>query len=408
MTDPAFPANEAERLHALHSYAILDTGSEAVFDDVVSMAAQLCDAPVSLISLVDRDRCWFKANYGLPGMTEAPRRIAYAAHAINFPGETMVITDALTDARFSDCPLVRTDPPMRFYAGTPLVDTDGYALGTLCIIDHKPRQLEEQHYRSLRTLAKHAVNHIEQRRHYNRLTALNQELQRKNEEISEYISFISHDLRQPLRTILWYVDMLQEEHGAEFSPAALQHIINLTATGERMGRMIDHLVSFARLGRHRNRSTFSPAAVLDEVLQDCAAALADGVEVIVTPLPPTVTGYRTEFGQLLQNLVSNALKFTRSGVPARITVAGTEHGDHLRFTVSDNGIGIADRDRPRVFDMFERGSSGERYEGSGLGLAFCRKIVGFHGGSIGVESTEGAGSTFWFTLPKQGHDVREN
>lgn len=148
---PPKPANEAERLLLLNTLQVLDTPEEAVFDDLVRQAANMLDTPIALVSLVDEFRQWFKAHHGLDAR-ETSRTIAFCAHAINGT-DLFVVEDAREDPRFSSNPLVRGAPHIRFYAGMPLIMPSGEALGTLCVIDRKPRTLSESQALALRFLA---------------------------------------------------------------------------------------------------------------------------------------------------------------------------------------------------------------------------------------------------------------
>jgi GAF domain-containing protein len=134
---------EEARLEALRRYRILDTPQENDFDDIVRLAAAICQTPISLVSLVDRDRQWFKGRHGLD-IAETPRRMSFCSHSIQKPDETTIVPDTLQDERFADNELVTDGPRIRFYAGAPLVTPEGHALGTLCVIDKKPRQLTDQ------------------------------------------------------------------------------------------------------------------------------------------------------------------------------------------------------------------------------------------------------------------------
>lgn len=159
MTEPRIAQNETQRLRALHAYKILDTLAEQAYDDLTGLAAQICDAPIALISLVDRDRQWFKSRVGLDA-EETSRKVSFCAHAIHHPGELLEVADALEDQRFAGNPLVTGDPHIRFYAGMPIVDAAGLALGTLCVIDRKPRVLKQAQRRALKALSRQVMAQI--------------------------------------------------------------------------------------------------------------------------------------------------------------------------------------------------------------------------------------------------------
>lgn len=156
------PSNEAERLRALRLFRILDSGSEKAFDDLTRLAAAICETPIGLITLVDEERQWFKSRVGL-NATETSREVAFCAHAI-LQDDVFVVGDASTDPRFAANALVTSDPSIRFYAGAPLVVADGLSLGTLCVIDSKPRQLTDAQLDALRTLRQAVVTQLELRR----------------------------------------------------------------------------------------------------------------------------------------------------------------------------------------------------------------------------------------------------
>src|SRR5882672_10843591 len=171
MTAP-IPKNEKQRLKVLWQYCVLDTMPEEIFDDLTELAARICEAPVAMITLVDEDRQWFKAKVGV-SINETSRDISFCAHAITQPG-LFIVPDATRDERFAKNPLVKSDPKVRFYAGAPLVTPDGYALGTLCVIDKVPRELRPDQKQALRILARHVVTQLELRRHARELAAARQ------------------------------------------------------------------------------------------------------------------------------------------------------------------------------------------------------------------------------------------
>jgi hypothetical protein len=150
-------ADESARQRALDTYRIVDTLPEQAYDDIVRLATAVCDAPIALVSLIDRDRQWFKANVGMEG-TGTRRDLAFCNHAIDSPGQLMEVTDAALDARFVDNPLVTGGQHLRFYAGVPLVTPGGQAIGTICVMDRKPRVLDQVQRDALAALARMTMN----------------------------------------------------------------------------------------------------------------------------------------------------------------------------------------------------------------------------------------------------------
>jgi PAS domain S-box-containing protein len=172
----ALPANETERLAALHAYQLLDTPAEQAFDDFTRLASQLCETPMALLTLIDEDRQWFKARVGLH-VPETPRDVAFCAHSILHEGVTEV-ADATRDERFADNPFVTSAPCIRFYAGAPVVTPEGYPLGTLCVLDSVPRELSHEQREGLEALSRQVMVQLELRRH---ALAMEEEMERRRE-----------------------------------------------------------------------------------------------------------------------------------------------------------------------------------------------------------------------------------
>jgi len=157
MIRPKDHLREGERLASLKSYSVLDSLPEEDYDNLTNIAAEICGTPISLVSLLDKNRQWFKSRFGL-GVSETPKEYAFCAHAINEGDDVFVVQDSRLDERFHDNPLVIGDPRVIFYAGVPLISEEGFPLGTLCVIDNKPRLLSQTQVQFLKALSKQVMN----------------------------------------------------------------------------------------------------------------------------------------------------------------------------------------------------------------------------------------------------------
>src|SRR5436190_10870297 len=226
-------------------------------------------------------------------------------------------------------------------------------------------------------------------------------LEQSNRELEDFAYVASHDLQEPLRKIQAFGDRLKAKHAAELAPAARDYIDRMQAAAKRMQILINDLLSFSRITT--KAQPFVPVdlgVVAREVAHDLEHRTHEaGGEISIGELP-SIDADPLQMRQLLQNLASNALKFHRQGVPPRVEITGQlDNGTRARIVVADNGIGFDEKYAERIFTMFERLHGRGSYEGTGIGLAICRKIAERHGGEIAARSTPGQGSTFIVTLP---------
>ena len=295
------PDNEDERLAELLSYDVLDTEAEQLFDDLTTLASQICDTPIALISLIDPDRQWFKSRVGLDA-EETSREIAFCSHAI-LQDDVFEIPNASLDPRFHDNPLVTGAPDIRFYAGAPLVSPSGHAIGTLCTIDRKPRKLTESQKTSLQTLSKSVVAHLELKRK-------NRELERTSQFRSDFLSYVSHEIRTPLNAINTFSRLLEgEAQKLKLPESFTTPLSHVTQSGERLLEIVNSVLDIKQIEAGKMR--VMPRAVsthdfFTHLFSLTKIRAEDGgitfTSTIDSSVPDTLFFDDTKFGQVSLNL----------------------------------------------------------------------------------------------------------
>ena len=395
MLAPRTPPDELGRLRALRELGVLDTPPEAVYDDLTQLAAHICGAPISLITLVDEERQWFKSRIGLADQATS-REVSFCAHAIVGDG-MMEVEDALEDDRFHDNPFVTGDPNVRFYAGAPLTTSDGYSVGTLCVIDRVPRTLTEDQKVALAALSRAVMAQLE-------LDRQNRTLRELDQVREEFMGLVAHELRTPLSSIVGYVDELRDGGVGALNEEQARFLEVVARNAERLRLLVDDLLFMARAEAGHaalDRADVDLAQLAAEALE--AAMCGAGEKKLELTLRSDravhVAGDRRRLAQAIDNLLSNAIKFTPAG--GRIEVAVEVRGGEAAVAVSDTGMGIAADELPHVFGRFYRTSGAEAASipGTGLGLGITRAIAEAHGGLLEVESKLGAGTTFTIRIP---------
>ena len=411
MTAVPIPENEKERLNDLYAFGILDTESESDFDQLVELASLICQCKMSLISLIDGERQWFKAKKNIPDR-QTPRSESICAHAI-LHDDIFIVENTLNDERFQNYPVVKNELNVRFYAGARIVSSNGYALGTVCVLHEEPRQLNEMQKYALQTLARQAAVLFELRKKNHALKQLaeEQERQKKVAELAtrsqkQFLSNMSHEIRTPLNGILGMTNiLLAEEHNAQQG----EYLNSLKFASENLLSVVNDVLDFNKITSYDlafEKIDFDLHNLLREVNRSHAiAATAKKIDLELTihdTVPGIVNGDSLRLIQVLNNLVGNAIKFTETGF-VKIDVAGknsTAENISLCFSVTDTGIGIASHEIGNIFEEFSQANASitRNFGGTGLGLAISKNLLNLQGSELEVRSTEGKGSVFSFTL----------
>ena len=389
------PSDEDKRLEVLRSYDILDTEVEDSFNDIVELACEVCECPIAVIVLIDADRQWFKAKVGLEA-DHSPRDIAFCAHTI-LQKKLMRVEDTFQDERFLDNPYVLAEPNIRAYVGAPLITKDGYALGTLCVIDTEPKRLSSLQELMLQKLANQVVRLLELRIE-----------QKKSEEAnvakSSFISKMSHELRTPLTSILGFGQLLQTDPDVPLTEVQNENVDMILNGGNHLLKLINEILELAKIEAREVECSFDELNSAD-IIESCVPMLmlvAETKKIEIKRDHVTshaVKADEIKLKQILINLLNNAVKYSPSNSLIIISNQVVDN-DYLRINVQDHGIGIPTNQQQEIFSPFHRiGQENSGIEGTGIGLTVAREMIELMNGRIGVESIVGEGSTFWVELP---------
>ena len=391
MPPASIPQNESSRLATLRRYSILDSLSEPEFDDASALAAYICGTPISLVSLIDRDRQWFKAKHGTE-VTETPRAQSFCAYTVIEP-KTLVVRDAQTDPRFADNPLVTGDPNIRFYAGAPIIAPNGHVLGTVCVIDTQPHDLTPTQVAGLEALARQVMALIESRANLleSKRTSAALIQSEKLAAVGRLASSMAHEINNPLEAI---TNLLYLCRDRAVAPEVQQWLDEAELELRRISLLANQTLRFHRQSTRPQEisclSLFTPTLDLYEArLRNAGIAVEKRKRA-----QQLVECYEGDIRQVLSNLITNAIDAMPTG--GRLIVRSREGTDWrtgrkgVFLTVADTGTGIDPQIQDSIFEAF---FTTKGINGTGLGLWMSSEILHRHNGTLTIRSSQTPGHT---------------
>jgi signal transduction histidine kinase len=394
------PQNETARLKALHKYDLSNKFFEKEYDFITKMASQICNTPVSLITLLDAEKQVMKSTHGF-AVKETPRESSFCNYTILDPDNVNVVPDLRLDERYNSNPLVTGEPHAVFYAGAPLVTPDGFVLGSICVLDAEARSLSEEQQEALKALARQTITTMELRKKNLDLKHTQGKLQQCNKELKEFIKLVSHDMKTPLANITMLSKGFRGSYKAILDKKADGYIELIEHSAVELIAFIDGMLCKSKKapGNCGGSKKVNTLQVLNKVIQ--LLAPPEDIKINIKGNFPKLPINEIALQLVFQNLITNAIKYNDKpkGI---ITIISDSDGDHHYFQFSDNGSGIASADLDKIFREQQTLDKLDRYgnKGTGVGLAKVKNIIESVGGNITVASKLHRGTAFTISIPQ--------
>ena len=393
------PENESDRLLALERYDLMDSGEEEEFDAIARIAAAICQIPITLITFINSDRQYFKSHLGTE-LNENSRAFSFCTHAIASGEEIMIVPDATMDDRFKENPMVAGPTGVVFYAGVPLINKEGFALGTLCVLDKKTHQLSDAQVDAMKSLSKQIVDKVELRDRIIRLEQKNLELTNANVLIQKFASMAAHDIKNPLASMLMTAELLSVRAGKWGDERAEKLLETSVRSTKTLLTLVDEMLDYSKapglLTAKKQRINLN--TLFDRI--KTLLYLPEGFTINFSSDSPEIQQSSIALEQILLNLLSNAIRYNDK-TNGEIIVHFFKEQDFDVMRVADNGIGIAQEHHERIFTANFTLQQADRFDkkGSGIGLSTIKDLIAILKGNILLESVVGQGSVFTIKFP---------
>lgn len=393
--------NYEEKLEALHEHAV-ELSNAGTIDQIANSSLRVIERILGFnyvaFGVVEGNLLKFIRNSGHGNVHALPMDGPGIAVRAVKTGETQLILDTrknedTVSARLGETPETLSE----LYVP---IKVDDEVVAMINVESEEAEAFNKEDQKLLETLAQNVASSLAIIRQKEKLMISFRDLERSNRELDEYTYVVSHDLKAPLRTLQAFSHFLIKDYSEKLDETGRNYLDRIQSASKRMQRLIDDLLVLSRVGRK-----FTDAVVIDlndlidEIKLDFEIQLRERNGVILCDSLPTIEGQKVWIRQLFGNLIDNGLKFNKSPTPT-VWIACEEQWNEYVFSVKDNGIGIDEENHEKIFKIFQRLHTQEEYQGTGAGLAICKKIVEYSGGRIWVESEPGEGSTFFFTYPR--------
>lgn len=400
MTIAELPVNEQDRLDNLYSYELLDTLPEKDYDDITRLASYICDTPVSLVTLIDKDRQWMKSTFGVE-LNETLREHAFCSHTILKPDEMMMVPNMANDERFFDHPFVTGDYGVMFYAGVPLLTEEGYAIGSLCVLDNKPRDLNEGQQAALKTLANQTMRLIQLHKKTKALTHSRLLMQQVNTELEKFAQVTAEKLVSPCDNAIEFTDLIAEKYSDALDADGNQILSLIKYSCESIKTTVEETMQRAnRISLLQDSKTVFTFAQLAGELTQKVSSLSTNVIAGNKPDNDSIYFYKNLLLKILAQIITASSEFSHRP-EHQVEIAFEPDRQQYIFCLTDNGSGVPVFSRNGELVLLQSADhvkkEGDNYLSA---LSSARQIITSLAGTLDMSFSENKSTVFTIRIPK--------
>jgi signal transduction histidine kinase len=390
--------NEQEKLKTLNDNSVVCPVSESGFEDICRIISELCHSTITLISIIDANRNWYRSHHPLINEAAAAE-FAFCTQAVHHPKEALIIADLHKDHRFENTPFVKQAPYAAFYAGLPLISPDGAPLGTLCIWDNKSRELDPKQLAALLSLSRQTATVIDLKLKTARLTQKIEEAKTAFSELDQFSTIAAHDIKSPLNAMISLSDLLKNNYAGQLDEEGNDYINYLHTSASNLSDLVTSVLNYSR-NTHLLSDQVEPinfALLAEETIE--LLRVPANVQISYDKNDKVIVTNSVALKQILLNLLENAITHNDKE-QIKIELVLRETPLQYELVVKDNGPGIPQARREQIFELFKRLPETTGAKRIGIGLAIVKKLTEKLHGNVKIESDESSGTTVIITLPK--------